>query len=375
MMNCDFLVIGAGMAGASAAYELAELGSVILIEREDMPGYHTTGRSAAVFTEAYGNRTIRGITTASRAFYNAPPDGFGDDPLLTPRGALFIGREDQRATLQQHYEDCHALVPSVSLIDGAEACRLVPILRPDYVAGAVHEPDAMGIDVNALHQGYLHGLKSRGGTLVTDAELTGLARNGGTWDIDTRAGNYQAPVVVNAAGAWCDVVAELAGVRPVGLVPKRRTAFIFDAPEGSNSDDWPLMADIDEEFYIKPDAGRLLGSPADETPMPPQDIQPDELDIAIAVDRIEKATTVKISRILNKWAGLRSFVADKTLVAGFDAEAHGFFWLAGQGGYGIQTAPAMAVIAAALASGGDFPAHVTERGVSAADLDPARLFK
>ena len=375
MTNCDFLVIGAGMAGASAAYELAELGSVILIEREDMPGYHTTGRSAAVFTEAYGNRTIRGITTASRAFYDAPPDGFGDDPLLTPRGALFIGREDQRATLQQHYEDCHALVPSVSLIDGAEACRLVPILRPDYVAGAVHEPDAMGIDVNALHQGYLHGLKSRGGTLVTDAELTGLARNGGTWDIDTRAGNYQAPVVVNAAGAWCDVVAELAGVRPVGLVPKRRTAFIFDAPEGSNSDDWPLMADIDEEFYIKPDAGRLLGSPADETPMPPQDIQPDELDIAIAVDRIEKATTVKISRIHNKWAGLRSFVADKTLVAGFDAEAHGFFWLAGQGGYGIQTAPAMAVIAAALASGGDFPVHVTERGVSAADLDPARLIK
>ena len=375
MVNCDFLVVGAGMAGASAAYELAGLGSVILLEREDMPGYHTTGRSAAVFTEAYGNRTIRGITTASRAFYDAPPDGFGDDPLLTPRGGLFIGREDQRATLQQHYEDCHDLVTSVALVDGAEACRLVPILRPDYVAGAVYEPDAMGIDVNALHQGYLRGLKARDGTLVTDAELTGLARNGGTWDIETRAGNYQAPVVVNAAGAWCDIVAELAEVRPIGLVPKRRTAFIFDAPEGSDPDAWPLMADIDEEFYVKPDAGRLLGSPADETPMPPQDIQPDELDIAIAVDRIEKATTVKISRILNKWAGLRSFVADKTLVAGFDAEAHGFFWLAGQGGYGIQTAPAMAVIAAALASGDDFPAHVTERGVSAADLDPARLFK
>ena len=373
MVNCDFLVVGAGMAGASAAYELAGLGSVILLEREDMPGYHTTGRSAAVFTEAYGNRTIRGITTASRAFYDAPPDGFGDDPLLTPRGGLFIGREDQRATLQQHYEDCHDLVTSVALVDGAEACRLVPILRPDYVAGAVYEPDAMGIDVNALHQGYLRGLKARDGTLVTDAELTGLARNGGTWDIETRAGNYQAPVVVNAAGAWCDIVAELAEVQPIGLVPKRRTAFIFDAPEGSDPDAWPLMADIDEEFYVKPDAGRLLGSPADETPMPPQDIQPDELDIAIAVDRIEKATTLKIKRIHNKWAGLRSFVADKTLVAGFDAEADGFFWLAGQGGYGIQTAPAMAAIAAALASGGDFPAHVAERGVSASDLDPARL--
>ena len=373
MTNCDFLVVGAGMAGSSAAYELAALGSVILIEREDIPGYHTTGRSAAVFTEAYGNREIRGLTASSRAFYDAPPQGFGDDPLLTPRGALFIGRDDQRTTLQQHYDDCHALVPSVALIDGAEACRLVPILRPDYAAGAVYEPDAMSIDVNALHQGYLRGLKARGGDLVTDAELISLTRTDGLWQAETRAGAYAAPVVVNAAGAWCDVVGELAGAKPVGLVPKRRTAFIFDAPESTDPNGWPLMADIDEEFYIKPDSGRLLGSPADETPMPPQDIQPDELDIAIAVDRIEKATTVKVTRIINKWAGLRSFVADKTLVAGFDAEAEGFFWLAGQGGYGIQTAPAMSSITAALASGGDFPAHVAARGVSASDLDPARL--
>ena len=373
MTNCDFLVVVAGMAGASAAYELAGLGSVILIEREDMPGYHTTGRSAAVFTEAYGNRAIRGITAASRAFYDAPPEGFGADPLLTPRGALFIGRADQQATLQQHYNDCHALVPSVALVDGAEVCRLVPIMRPDYAAGGVFEPDAMGIDVNALHQGYLRGLKARGGALVTDAELTGLSQSGDIWRAETRAGVYQAPVVVNAAGAWCDLVGELAGARPIGLVPKRRTAFIFDAPDDCDPDGWPLLADIDEEFYIKPDGGRLLGSPADETPMPPQDIQPDELDIAIAVDRIEKATTVKIARIHNKWAGLRSFVADKTLVAGFDSEAQGFFWLAGQGGYGIQTAPAMGTIVAALASGGAFPAHVAERGVSASDLDPARL--
>ncbi len=373
MASCDFLVVGAGMAGSSAAYELAGLGSVILIEREDVPGYHTTGRSAAVFTEAYGNRAIRGLTTASRAFYDAPPDGFGDAPLLTPRGGLFIGREDQQSNLQQHYEDCHALVPSVTLVDGAEACRLVPILRADYVAGAVYEPDAMGIDVNALHQGYLRGLKARGGTLVTDAELMSLTHRDGVWQAETRAGAHTAPVVVNAAGAWCDVVAEMAGARPIGLVPKRRTAFIFDAPEGTNPNDWPLMADIDEGFYIKPDSGRLLGSPADETPMPPQDIQPDELDIAIAVDRIEKATTVKVTRILNKWAGLRSFVADKTLVAGFDSELDGFFWLAGQGGYGIQTAPAMSAITAALASCGEIPGYVTERGVSASDLNPARL--
>jgi len=373
MTNCDFLLVGAGMAGASAAYELADLGSVILIEREDAPGYHTTGRSAAVFIESYGNREIRGLTTASRAFYDAPPEGFGEDPLLTPLGTLFIGREDQQDELQQHYRDCHAQVPSVTLLDSAEACRLAPILRPDYVAGAVYEPDAMGIDVNALHQGYLRGLKARGGSLITDAELISLKRADGLWQAETRAGAFVAPVVVNAAGAWCDVVGELAGMRPIGLVPKRRTAFIFDAPDGVDPSSWPLMADIGEEFYIKPDGGRLLGSPADETPMPPQDIQPDELDIAIAVDRIEKATTVKFKRIHNKWAGLRSFVADKTLVAGFDSEVEGFFWLAGQGGYGIQTAPAMSSITAALASGGSFPAHVAERGVSAPDLDPARL--
>ncbi len=373
MANCDFLVVGAGMAGSSAAYELAGLGSVILIEREDIPGYHTTGRSAAVFTEAYGNREIRGLTASSRAFYDAPPEGFCEDPLLTPRGGLFIGREDQQVALQQHYEDCHAQVPSVALIDGVEACRLVPILRPGYAAGAVHEPDAMNIDVNALHQGYLRGLKARGGKLATDAELLSLKRESGCWQAETRAGAYSAPVVVNAAGAWCDAVAELAGAKPVSLVPKRRTAFIFDAPEGTDPSNWPLIVDIDEEFYIKPDSGHLLGSPADETPMPPQDIQPDELDIAIAVDRIEKATTVKVKRILNQWAGLRSFVSDKILVAGFDAKAEGFFWLAGQGGYGIQTAPAMSAITAALASGSDFPAHVAARGVSAADLDPSRL--
>jgi len=373
MTRCDFLVVGAGMAGSSAAYELAELGAVTLIEREDMPGYHTTGRSAAVFTEAYGNRAIRGLTTASRAFYRAPPKIFGDTPLLTPIGALFIGREDQRITVEEHYEACHALVPSVTLIDGDEARRLVPILRPGYAACAVWEPDAKGIDVNALHQGYLRGLKARRGTLVTDAELINLTYQDGLWLADTRAGSYEAPVVINAAGAWCDTVGEMAGVKPIGLVPKRRTAFIFDAPDRNDPMGWPLMADVDEQFYVKPDSGRLLGSPADETPMPPQDIQPDDLDIAIAIDRIEKATTVKVKRIHNKWAGLRSFVADKTLVAGFDSEAKGFFWLAGQGGYGIQTAPAMGKVTAALASGGAFPDHVLERGVTATDLDPIRL--
>ena len=371
--KCDFLVIGAGIAGASAAFELAARGRVIVLEREDMPGCHSTGRSAAVFTEAYGNAPVRGLTVASRAFFETPPDGFADAPLLSPRGMMFVGRADQRAALEAMYAETHGLVPSVRLIDSQDACARVPVLRPEYVAGAVLEPDAMDIDVHAHHQGFLRGIRQRGGRTVMDAEVLGIARDGDGWQVETRAGEFHAGLVVNAAGAWCDVIGEMAGCQPLGLVPKRRTAFIFDGPDGTPVDHWPLVACVDEEFYFKPDAGRLMGSPADETPMPPCDIQPDELDIAIAADRIMQATTFDIRHLRNKWAGLRSFVEDKTLVAGFDANQPGFFLLAGQGGYGIQTSPAMAALTAALIAGDAFPAHIADCGVRAADLDPARL--
>lgn len=370
---CDFLVIGAGIAGASAGYELAAHGSVIVLEREDMPGYHSTGRSAAVFTEAYGNETVRGLTVSSRAFFEGPPPGFTDAPILTPRGVVFVAREDQLDALEAIYQETHSLVPTVSRIDKAAVLERVPALRADYVAAGVSEPDAMDMDVNAHHQGYLRGLRARGGRIVTDAEVLGLSRDGHGWQIETRAGAFRAPVVVNAAGAWTDIVGEMAGCKPLGLVPKRRTAFIFDPPEDVPVDDWALVVDADEEFYFKPDAGRILGSPADETPVPACDIQPEELDIAIAADRIMKATTFDIRHIRNKWAGLRSFVDDNTLVAGFDAAQEGFFWLSGQGGYGIQTSPAMAQLTAALVTGGAFPAHIADRGVTAAALDPARL--
>jgi len=373
MTNCDFLIIGAGMAGSSAAYELAKLGSVVVIEREDTPGYHTTGRSAAVFLNAYGNETVRGITNTSRAFFDSPPQGFTDVPLLAPLGALFVGREDQISDVERHYQDCHHLVPDMRLIDSVETCKLVPSLRPDYIAGAVFEPSAMSIDVNALHQGYLRGLKNLGGKLLTESELIALDRKKNVWEARTKSDIFSAPIIINAAGAWCDAVGNIAGARPIGLIPKRRTAFIFDPPPNIEIGNWPLIADINEEFYIKPDAGRLLGSPADETPVPPQDIQPEELDIAIAVERIQTATNLKISKIINKWAGLRSFVEDKTLVAGFDPEVEGFFWLAGQGGYGIQTAPAMASITAALATGRGLPHSLCKRGVKLEDLDPIRL--
>ena len=373
MLTADVVIVGAGMAGASAAYETAAHARVLLIERESLPGYHSTGRSAALFTEAYGNRVVRALTVASRAFYEAPPEGFTDHPMLSPRGALFIGAADQMGAIKQHFRDTSELVASIRWVDGQEARQIVPALRDGYVAAGVHEPDAMDIDVNALHQGYLRGLKARGGRLFTDAELLSLARQSGIWRLETKAGPIEAPIVVNAAGAWCDEVARLAGAAPVGLVPKRRTAMIFDGPAGSGFERWPLVADVAETWYIKPESGRLFGSPADETPVPPCDIQPEEMDIALAAHHIEQATTLKVGRLHRKWAGLRSFVADKALVAGFDDQAEGFFWVAGQGGYGIQTAPAMGALVAALIRGKDLPTHVATRGLKPADLSPKRL--
>jgi D-arginine dehydrogenase len=241
------------------------------------------------------------------------------------------------------------------------------------VAGGLLEPDAMDIDVHALHQGYLRGLRARGGSLVCGAEARLLAHDGADWQVETAAGGFAAPVVVDAAGAWADELGRMAGAAPIGLVPKRRTAITFDPPAGLPIDRWPAVIDIDEQWYFKPDAGRLLASPADETPSPPCDAQPEEMDIALAVDRIERAASFRIRRIEHKWAGLRSFVADKTPVVGFDDRVEGFFWLAGQGGYGIQTSPAMGRLAAALAAGEGVPADLATLGVDAAALSPRRL--
>jgi D-arginine dehydrogenase len=368
----DIVVIGAGIAGASAAYELAGAGRVALIEREDFPGYHSSGRSAAFFSETYGNRVIRAITIASRAFFLTPPPHFAEVPLLRRCGSVAFGRPDQAESVETAFAANRELLPSVELLNESNLRRLVPVVRPGYAKAAVHEPEACRIDVHALHQGYLRAFRARGGKLVCNAKVGAVRREGDAWRIATRAGEVSAGVVVNAAGAWADTLALAAGVRPIGLVPKRRTAIVFDAPAGTVVDGWPVASDIDEQFYFLPETGRILGSPADETPMEPCDVQPDELDVAIAADRIERATTLKIERIVRRWAGLRSFVADKTLVIGFDDEARGFFWLAGQGGYGFQTAPAAARCAAALVQGRDLPKDVQNFGITPSQLAPAR---
>jgi D-arginine dehydrogenase len=366
-MDADFLIIGAGIAGASAAFELSKHGRTVILEREDQPGYHTTGRSAALFTETYGNATIRALTRASRAFLTTPPEGFAADRLLAPRGVLTIAAADCQAKFNEAVDEYGERVREIDL---ARAVAMYPPLNLAVARFVHHEPDAMDMDVHAILQGYLKGFRARGGMLVTNV---GIERIEPGWRVHAGAATYRAPVLVNAAGAWVDEVAKLAGVRPIGLQPKRRTALLFDPPAGTASADWPMVIDIDETFYTKPDAGKLLASPADETPSPPTDAQPEELDVALAIDRLEHFTTLKVGRVTHKWAGLRSFVVDKTLVAGQAPGASGFFFAAGQGGYGIQTSPTMGRIVAALATGKTIPSDIRDFGVTAEALDPARF--
>ncbi|MBC5785804.1 FAD-binding oxidoreductase [Ramlibacter sp. USB13] len=371
--DADFLVLGAGIAGASVGYFLAPHARVVLLERESQPGYHSTGRSAALFLDSYGTPQVRALSKASRPFLDAPPPGFSEHPVLSGRGCLLVAAPGEEALLEAHWELLRSMTPHARRLAREEALEMVPVLRPERLIGAVLEPDASDMDVHAIHQGYLRGLRRAGGSVVCDAEVLDLARNDGAWQVRTKAGSFTAPVVINAAGAWCDVIADLAGVPRIGLQPKRRSAFTFAPPEGVDTRSWPCLISADESWYVKQDAGMLLGSPANADPVDPQDVQPEELDIALAIDRIQSMTTLEIRRPARTWAGLRSFVADGDLVGGFDPSAEGFFWVAAQGGYGIQTSPAMGEACAALARGLELPAHIADCGLTEAMLSPARL--
>jgi len=377
MDNYDFIVVGGGIAGASAAYELAAHGRVLVLERESQPGYHTTGRSAALFVQTHGPSVIRALARGAKNFFLDPPAGFAEHPLLTARGMLLIGRADQSASLEQSFAQSSRHVAGMRRLDVKEACELVPLLKEDYLVGAVLDPEAMDMDVHAIHWGFIRGMRARGGKLVTSAELQGLERNSGDkgskWIARTTAGDFAAPVVVNAAGAWCDKVGAMAGAGAIGLVPKRRTAFIFDPPAGAEIAKWPSVIDVGEEFYFKPDAGKFLGSPADQTPMEPCDAQPEDFDVALAVDRIQRAARIPVTHISRKWAGLRSFVADGCPVVGYDPLVEGFFWLAGQGGYGIETSPSMGRLTASLALRRGVPSDLAGQGVTEGAVSPARF--
>jgi len=368
----DFIVIGGGMAGASAAAHLARRGAVALLERETQPGYHSTGRSAALFSTIYGNPAVRALTRASQAFLFESPSWFTPTPLVSPRSTLFFATQAQADMLAGFREDAD-VAAHTQLLDAAAAAALVPAFKPGYLGGAVLEPGSADIDVAALHQGYLRQAKARQAAVLLDCAIAGLHFAGGRWVLRTNQGTVSAPVVVNAAGAWGDEVARLAGARPVGLRPLRRTAMLVDPPRQLACAGWPAAIAIDESFYFKPDAGRLLLSPADEEPSPPCDAQPEDLEVAIAVDRFETATGEHVAKVHHRWAGLRVFSADRTPVVGFDPVAEGFFWLVGQGGYGIQSAEGLGRLAAALACGEDVPADLAAEGVTAEALTRSRF--
>jgi D-arginine dehydrogenase len=369
----EVAIVGAGIAGASAAYFLAPTARVVVLEREDQPGYHTTGRSAALFSETYGNASVRSLTRASRAFFKSPPAGFAAQPLLTPRGVVFFGRDDHRAILEAQAEALRGTGGKVEWLAPEAIVARVPALRPAWAAVGLLEPDAEDIDVHALLSGFLRGARAAGAQIMTGAALEAADYDGRRWTLRTRAGELHADIVVNAAGAWADEVAVLAGAAPLGLAPLRRTAIVFECPRFTPTAGWPAAVDATEDFYFRPEAGRFLASPADETPSPPCDAQPEEMDVALLIDRLQAATTFDIARITARWAGLRTFAPDRSLVAGFDRARPGLFWLAGQGGYGIQTAPAMGQLVAALVKGDPLPAALAAAGVDLATLDPARF--
>jgi D-arginine dehydrogenase len=350
MRQVDVLVVGGGMAGVSVAYELAGQACVLLAEAEPTLAAHTTGRSAAIYAPTYGGPVVRELTVASGPRYRELESELDTPPLLTPRDVLWLAADEQAL-------DHLAALPAAP-IDPAQARAMCPVLRE--VLAAAHDDSAQDIDVMALHQGYVRGLRARGGQVLTASPVTALRRDGQGWLAAVGQDEVRAEVVVNASGAWADVVAELAGVPTVGLVPMRRTAAVAAGAVQADPA-WPLVADAADRFYFRPEGSRVLVSPADETPSDPHDAKPDELDVAIAIDRINKATTLGLRSVHTAWAGLRSFVADREPVVGAWPEHPGFVFFAGQGGYGIQLAPALAVLGAEVALGASPPAAVSPR--------------
>jgi D-arginine dehydrogenase len=373
MMRFDVLVIGAGAAGASVAYELSKIGRVAIIEQESAPAYHSTARSAAVLCEAYGPIGWQMLTSASRAFFENPPEGLAEHALLRPLGALFLATADEEPSLRTAADELERRGVSHALMPAAAAAELCPVVRTGDYARALYEPGCADIDSNALVQGYLRLARRNGAEIVLATEASRIVRQAGLWRVATNDAEFAAPLLVNAAGAWAGLVANRAGLPSRGLVPYRRTAITFDPPAGIDAAKWPMVFDVAETWYFKPEGGRIMASPVDKTLSPPCDCAPEDLDVAIAVDRIEHATTMRIRRIHRKWAGLRTFVPDNDPVIGPDPEEPSFVWLAGQGGNGVMAAPAAARLAAALAMGEEVPGDIAGLGVTAERVSPARL--
>jgi D-arginine dehydrogenase len=366
--SSEILVIGGGVAGLSAAAMLSEHASVTVLEAEDQIGFHSSGRSATMLHYALGDRLVRALTLASRDFFDSPPAGFTDIPIGRRMPVLIHARDDELEELEALDADI-APFATLERLDAGGVHDLCPLLNDDARHG-IADRNGIRLDPHALLQGYLRLLRANGGELRTNARVASLDRLSGTWNVTTEAGEtYSAPILVNAAGAWADTVARLANVRPLGLEPKRRTIITFDAPSGTQLDGLPFAKTVGDELYFAPESGRLFASPMDEVPSEPCDAQPDEYEVALAAHRMEERTVVTVGRIHSRWAGLRSFTPDRRPAAGFAPDGEGFFWLAGQGGFGLQTSPAMARIAEALIAGTPWPVA----DVTAEELSPGRF--
>jgi D-arginine dehydrogenase len=366
----DILVIGGGIAGLSAAAALSTHARVTVVEAEEQIGFHSSGRSATMVHYALGDRLIRALTLASRPFFDNPGENFGELPLGERKGVLVHAREEERPELDTLYSDISQFA-EVKRVDGAGVQQLCPLLKEDACHGLA-DLNGLRLDAHALLQGNLRTLKSNGGQLRTGERVSGIEREPGAWTLTSETGQrFSGEMIVNAAGSWADQVARLAGVEPLGLQPKRRTIVTFDAPDGADLEHLPFTKTIGDELYFGAETGRLFASPMDEVPSDPTDAQPEEYEVALAAYRMEERTRVKVSTIRSKWAGLRTFTPDRHPAAGFAPDAEGFFWLAGQGGFGLQTSPAMAAIVKSLIIGTPWPIP----DVPGAELSPARFLR
>jgi len=344
----DFIVIGGGIAGMSAAAHLAQHGSVAVLEAEPQHGYHSTGRSAAIFVRNYGNATLRALNAASAPVLEQP-EGISDSSLLSPRGEVMVATEAELPV----FEDYMAGSDGLERLTAQQVGELIPMMRVERIAGAMIEWDAQDIDVDRMLSGYLRLLRGRGGRLVTKARVSQMARAEGVWTVTAGEESYQAPIVVNAAGGWAEGVGQMAGGVPIVLTPCRRSAAITPGPVGADVMTWPMVCSASETWYAKPEAGKLMVSPADEDPVEAHDVWADDMVLAEGLHRFEQMVTLEVTRVEHSWAGMRTFAVDRTPVVGFDPAAEGLFWLAGQGGYGVQTAPALAALTEALVIGSD----------------------
>ena len=373
MTTSDILVIGGGVAGLSAAAALSRNARVTVIEAEAQIGFHSSGRSATMLHYALGDRLVRALTLASRSFFESPPDGFAEAPLGRIMPVLVHAREDERAELDALDAEI-APFATLDRLDAASLAELCPILKigdGGAVAGLA-DREGIRLDPHALLQGFLRRLRGAGGELRTGERVAQINRQAGSWHVVSETGErFAAPILVNAAGAWADAVAGLAGARPIGLQPKRRTIITFDAPAGTALDDLPFAKTVGDELYFAPESGRLFASPMDEVPSEPTDAQPEEYEVALAAHRMEERTMLEVRNIHSRWAGLRTFTADRHPAVGFAPDADGFFWLAGQGGFGLQTSPALARMTAALIFGDPWP----DVDVRPEALDPGRFLR